>query len=225
MAFWWVSLNVHNSNWTSSINTSSASTTFQNVLDALKTWQWTGWADFNQWSVRWTWQEIWLSLTEWWTPLTLSSLVTSIFPEETSWTLYALYPEPETITGFFLDWTEYKFEWWWTAEWITTTQPSNPVAGSTYYDITNKVVKVYNWTAWEEVGWGNVIAMTQAEYDALPAATKNDGKLRIITDATSITLVDDTAFGSSWDGETSKAPSKNAVYDAIWNIETLLAAI
>lgn len=125
MAFWWISLNVYNSNWTSSMYTNSASTTFQNVLDALKTWQFTGWAGFNEGSVYWTWQEIWLSLTEWWTPLTLSSLVTSVFPEETGWTLYALYPElqAETVTGFFLDWTEYKFEWWWIEyhawEWIS----------------------------------------------------------------------------------------------------------
>ena len=111
--------------------------------------------------------------------------------------------------------------------WIWTTQPSNPVAGSTYYDTTNKVVKVYNWTAWEEVGWWNVIAITQAEYEALPEATKNDGKLRIITDAPEIEIPvpDDTAFWSSWDWDTTHAPSKNAVYDAIWNIETLLAAL
>ena len=41
--------------------------------------------------------------------------------------------------------------------------------------------------------------------------------------------VDDTAYGSSWNGVTWTAPSKNAVYDAIesklWDIETLLAAI
>jgi hypothetical protein len=30
--------------------------------------------------------------------------------------------------------------------------------------------------------------MTQAQYDALPEATKNDGKLRIITDAPEIEI-------------------------------------
>lgn len=36
----------------------------------------------------------------------------------------------------------------------------------------------------ETVGWwGNVIAMTQAEYNALTTEEKNDWKLRIITDA------------------------------------------
>lgn len=37
--------------------------------------------------------------------------------------------------------------------------------------------------------------------------------------------VDDTTLSSSWDWDTTHAPSKNAVYDAIWNIETLLAAL
>ena len=35
--------------------------------------------------------------------------------------------------------------------------------------------------------------------------------------------VSDTAYGSSWDWDTTTAPSKNAVYDVLWNIETLLA--
>ena len=35
---------------------------------------------------------------------------------------------------------------------ITTTQPSNPVEWDVYYDTTNDVVKVYDWTNWNEVG-------------------------------------------------------------------------
>lgn len=162
----------------------------------------------------------------WWEPLSPSYVIPECSWESCTEIFYDVTPDPtETITGFYLDWNKYEFNWWWTAEWVTTTQPSNPVAGSTYYDTTNNVIKVYNWTSWEEVGWGNVIAMTQSEYDALPAATKNDGKLRIITDAPTLDIVDDTAFGASWDWDTDTAPSKNAVYDAIWNIETLLAAI
>ena len=119
-----------------------------------------------------------------------------------------------------------KVSWSWANPWaMPTVQPSNPSAWEMYYDTTAWTLKVYNWTSWEEVGWGNVIAMTQSEYDALPTATKNDGKLRIITDAPTLDIVDDTAFGASWDWDTDTAPSKNAVYDAIWNIETLLAAI
>lgn len=261
MAFWWISLNVHNSNWTSKIYISSSSTTFQNVLDTLKTWQPTGWASLYKGDVHWTWQEIWLSLTEWWTPLTLSNLVTSVFPAEWIWTLYALYPvlsdtlkiysddtkttllwtyeadwsnisinsiasniwisipqnanwfyyswaiywlndsitfpmaweiydwyftypEP-TITGFYLDWTEYKFEWWWWTEynawqWISISQEnvisnswvlsvngqtgavtiqtgSNYTAGN-WIDITNKKIWL-NGTYEGTVEWEDYSAM------------------------------------------------------------------
>lgn len=37
--------------------------------------------------------------------------------------------------------------------------------------------------------------------------------------------ISDTAFSSSWNWDTTHAPSKNAVYDIIWDIETLLAAL
>lgn len=42
---------------------------------------------------------------------------------------------------------------WAEASWVTTEQPSNPVAGSTYYDTTNNVLKIYDWTQWKEVWW------------------------------------------------------------------------
>lgn len=37
--------------------------------------------------------------------------------------------------------------------------------------------------------------------------------------------IDNTAFASSWDWDTTHAPSKNAVYDVLWDVETLLAAL
>lgn len=38
-------------------------------------------------------------------------------------------------------------------------------------------------------------------------------------------LVSDSAYSSSWDWDTTHAPSKNAVYDVLWDINTLLANI
>lgn len=35
--------------------------------------------------------------------------------------------------------------------------------------------------------------------------------------------ISDTAFGASWDWDTTNAPSKNAIYDVLWDVETLLA--
>lgn len=37
--------------------------------------------------------------------------------------------------------------------------------------------------------------------------------------------VSNTAFWSSWDWDTTTAPSKNAIYDVLWDVESLLAAI
>lgn len=53
-----------------------------------------------------------------------------------------------------------------------------------------KITKIIrNWVEYE-LGWTepNVIAVTQAEYNALSTAEKNDGKLRIIKDAPSVDL-------------------------------------
>lgn len=36
-------------------------------------------------------------------------------------------------------------------------------------------------------------------------------------------MIDDTPFWSSWDGDTTHAPSKNAIYDVLGDVETLLA--
>ena len=38
-------------------------------------------------------------------------------------------------------------------------------------------------------------------------------------------VVSDAAFSSSWDWDTTHAPSKNAIYDVLWDVETLLANI
>ena len=35
--------------------------------------------------------------------------------------------------------------------------------------------------------------------------------------------ISDTAFWASWDADTTHAPSKNAIYDVLWDVETLLA--
>lgn len=38
-------------------------------------------------------------------------------------------------------------------------------------------------------------------------------------------IINDTAYGSGWDWDTTHAPTKNAVYDVLWDINTLLANI
>lgn len=73
-----------------------------------------------------------------------------------------------------------------------STAPSNPVVWQLWYDTTNNILMVYDWTNWVEAGGG---------------------------------AVSDVAFSSSWDWDTTHAPSKNAVYDVLGDVETLLANI
>ena len=49
--------------------------------------------------------------------------------------------------------------------WVSTTQPSNPVAGSTYYDTTNNVLMVYDGTNWN-AAWKTYTAWTNVSIDA-----------------------------------------------------------
>ena len=58
----------------------------------------------------------------------------------------------------------------------------NPSNAGTEWQVLTKTSTGYNW-ADAQWWWGNVIAMTQAEYNALTTEEKNDWKLRIITDA------------------------------------------
>ena len=97
-----------------------------------------------------------------------------------------------------------KVAWMWVVDisWKQDKATSGSTAPSTtpsyvgqmYVDTTNGILYTAKWTSsssdWLEVWawWGNVIAMTQAEYDALSAAEKADGKLRIITDAPAIDI-------------------------------------
>ena len=64
-----------------------------------------------------------------------------------------------------------------------STAPSNPSTWDLWYDTTATVnaLKMYDWTNWI-VMWPELVSLTQAQYDALPAAEKNNGKYYLITD-------------------------------------------
>ena len=131
-----------------------------------------------------------------------------------------------------------------------TTAPSNPVVWQLWYDTTNEVLKVWNWTAWiaiQEllVNWVNIKTVnnhnllwswnidiiwveeiqfvTQAEYDALPSSKLSDSKAYFIYSWHGAAIVSDEPFWSTWDWITTQAPSKNAIYDVLGDVETLLA--
>lgn len=84
---------------------------------------------------------------------------------------------------------------WGSNKWSFTLNQNTavPVTLDAWFIPTNSwavwqvLMKTANGYAWANVdSWWNVIALTQAEYNALPEATKADWKLRIISDAPSI---------------------------------------
>lgn len=109
---------------------------------------------------------------------------------------------------------------------------------------------VNKWSFTLNQAWATSIALertliiSQAEYNQL--ATKDPNTTYLITDGTPASqagfinyptqaemetaistavngLVDDTAFWSSWNWDTTHAPSKNAIYDVLGGVEALLA--
>lgn len=110
-----------------------------------------------------------------------------------------------------------KVSWTWVG-----FEPSNVW---TTWQLLTKTSAWYNWADAPETGiWSsndtyeNVVYLSQAEYDAL--TTKDPNTLYSTPDGEAGSFVDDTAFWSSWDWVTDKAPSQNAVYDKVASMVT-----
>lgn len=116
--------------------------------------------------------------------------------------------------------------------------------------VQNKVIKAYvdstaSWSAsavidntayWSSWDWDTTHAPSKnAVYDEVN--TINTNIINIQWDITTMQWdisdlqtavaggISDAPFGSSWDGDTTHAPSKNAIYDVLGDVETLLANI
>ena len=64
---------------------------------------------------------------------------------------------------------------------VSPTAPANPGAGKLWYNTTKGVFNIWNWSAWILVG-PEICPLTKAQYDALSAADKADGRFYLITD-------------------------------------------
>ena len=153
--------------------------------------------DANSWKFYQWWNNYWfigVSDTQWTTITTTTTQVdaSSYWP----WNYYS-HNEFYKNMGAGSDWSSVENDdlWWYTSnsthqECTTTTTLTisstvnwfNPSNAWEEWQVLTKTSTGYNW-ADAQWWWGNVIAMTQAEYNALTAEEKNDWKLRIITDA------------------------------------------
>ena len=109
--------------------------------------------------------------------------------------------------------------------------------------VQNKIIKAYvdstvSWSASAVVSdtaygsswdWDTTHAPSKnALYDEVSSINTNINNMQ--TDITNLQTavawwISDASFSSAWDWDTTHAPSKNAIYDVLWDVETLLANI
>lgn len=94
------------------------------------------------------------------------------------------------------------------------------------------LTKTQNWADWEDPTWWiissndtyeDIVHLSQSDYDNLQ--TKDPNTLYSTPEDETEWFVVDSTFWSSWDWVTDKAPSMNAIYDVLWDVETLLSNI
>jgi len=86
------------------------------------------WLSWNSW-----WAVTALAISIWWTPLPNNTIIANSWARVWGeWIFYDVTPQAETVTGFYLDWTEYKFGWWWIENDTTGT--------------TSTVTKIWAWS-------------------------------------------------------------------------------
>lgn len=99
------SYTLKNKDWTTTIDSMvedfDPPSTVQNYIDDVNTKHWTYITAISQ--------------TIWWTALDGSANFGNYLVSGQTIDFYDVTPEtePETITGFYLDWTKYEFSWWW----------------------------------------------------------------------------------------------------------------
>lgn len=109
--------------------------------------------------------------------------------------------------------------------------------------VQNKIIKAYvDSTAGSSAAWviSDTAYAASWDWDTTHAPSKNAVYDEVQTVLTSISNIEgsitnietklwdwisDAAFSSSWDWDTTHAPSKNAIYDVLGDVETLLANI
>ena len=155
-----------------------------------------------------TW--VYINLTEWLISVT-SDLITGYTMMDRNLWATNIYSSWDTLSEancwyYYQRWNNY----WFTYSWSVTTSstpvstvwywPTNPYSNSTF------IIWNIDWSgaANDDLWWDTTWIVT-------------------LHNAISSIQLSDAAFSSSWDGDTTHAPSKNAIYDVLWDVETLLA--
>ena len=200
---------------------------YDTVNDVLKVYDWT------QWNLTWKVYSSWTGINVDNTNDTISNTwVLSV--NGSTWAITWIATEQYVDDAV----SDSKYVW--------PFAPKNPTQWMLWYDTVGNVLKVYNWSGWVTfqellVNWVNIKTVnnhdllwswnidiiwveeiqfvTQAEYDALPSTKLSDWKAYFIYSWHWAAIVSDEAFSSSWDWITTQAPSKNAIYDKITDIE------
>lgn len=185
-----------------------------------------------------------LSNSAWWQALNHDVYVIPFWYDN----LYDVTPNiAETITGFFLDWQEYKIWWdeaaWWNISWTLSDQTdlntalswkantsdvltkTNTTAFTPSWDYNPATKKYVDDTAFEQMQSAIITSASQPEratewrlwYDMT-------NKLLKAWDwsAWKVVTVDNTAYASSWNWDSTHSPSKDAVYDKISAMDTTI---
>lgn len=119
---------------------------------------------------------------------------------------------------------------------VSSSTPSDPVEWDQWYDTTNEVLKIYDWTQWNEVGWANYTAgdwidiTSNVIKNTLPwaiisaTAPSNPSEWMLWYDSTNdvLKVYDGTNWGVVWDDSTKINTKTFVLTDFDWDTATAI---
>ena len=116
--------------------------------------------------------------------------------------------------------------WYITSAYHDSTKQDTLVSGTSIKTINNTSV-LGSWNIAVQPVISDLADIRSGAEAWATALQSGDNVSELTNDSWYITssAISDTAFWASWDWDTTHAPSKNAIYDVLWDVETLLAAL